>query len=344
MKILIEQLHGMGDTVCALPKIKKIREIYPSANITVIVKLGICKELIEMSRIRVDQIVVFDVYKSIMTSCKIFKMLNSKKFDIMYSSVLTPIVKAKFFKCFINPKKWIALQKDNICYSSFNDTLHFVEAEMLSMNMKDDFVAPELFPDANNVQKIKMMIPNSDYYKKIVGFCIGKADISYKYKIIRSGKVYTRAWDTDKYIEIIKRLRRNDVLVLLIGGKQEKEIAKYMNKFFSSDNGVIDFVGKTSLKESIALSSICDLQVGVDTGMQHIASALGIQTLSIFGPTNPNTHGAYGENSNFVVTEPNLDCQFCFGSRKYLTCRNRICLNNISADKVYKSIISILKI
>ena len=211
------------------------------------------------------------------------------------------------------------------------------------VDAKNRDITPRLYPRNDDVTRFMLNISQKKY-SKIVGVCIGKADISYKYKLIRRGEVYTRAWGSDKFIDLISRLRERNILIILLGGTQEINIAKYFNNFFYGDDGVIDFVGKTSMIESMSLSSICDLQIGVDTGMQHVASAVGTTTLSIFGPTNPLTHGAYGSNSFFVTYSPKLDCQFCFGTRKYLLCKRRSCLDNISVDMVYDRVVSILGI
>ena len=123
--------------------------------------------------------------------------------------------------------------------------------------------------------------------------------------------------------------------VILFGGKDE---LKYLEIFGNvlDDNNILNFVGKTTITESAVLAEQCDLVIGVDTGMQHVADAVGTKTLSIFGPTNPKTHGAYSENAKFVEIEQS--CKYCYGTDKYLSCSDRKCLSNININTVLDKI------
>jgi ADP-heptose:LPS heptosyltransferase len=54
----------------------------------------------------------------------------------------------------------------------------------------------------------------------------------------------------------------------------------------------------------------CGLIVANDSGPMHIAAALGVPTLGLFGPTNPQMHGPYAENSCYVIKK-DLFCIIC---------------------------------
>jgi heptosyltransferase-2 len=73
--------------------------------------------------------------------------------------------------------------------------------------------------------------------------------------------------------------------------------------------------GATNVGELIALLSMCDGFAGNDSGAMHLASALGIPTVGIFGSTNPARTGPFGPRSS-VVSHP-LDCTPCLAR----TCR-----------------------
>ena len=125
--------------------------------------------------------------------------------------------------------------------------------------------------------------------------------------------------------------------LVLIGGQQELEVHDALSPEILSK--CIDYVGKTSVAESIALVSLCNVSVGIDTGMQHIADALGIKTVSIFGPTNPKTHGAYSNKALFA--EVNEPCKYCFdpfNQYMYVNCPDRKCLDRITPEQVLKLI------
>lgn len=64
MKIIVELLHGLGDTVCALPMLKVLRDNYPQASITVLVKGMENAEIIRASIIRIDEFIILNIYKN----------------------------------------------------------------------------------------------------------------------------------------------------------------------------------------------------------------------------------------------------------------------------------------
>lgn len=87
-------------------------------------------------------------------------------------------------------------------------------------------------------------------------------------------------------------------------------------------------LGKTrrASEQFIALLRGADLFVGVDTGPLHLADALGIPALGIFGPTAPQT---VLDRTNAVVSlrHPDMDGTFC----DVLECRNPVCLHRLCA-------------
>jgi 3-deoxy-D-manno-octulosonic-acid transferase len=121
----------------------------------------------------------------------------------------------------------------------------------------------------------------------------------------------------------------------LIGGKQELPLLEQMPAEVKEKS--ISLVGKTSMTESIALASLCDVVIGVDTGMQHVADAVGTKTVSIFGPTFEKYHGAHHSNiAKFVVYNGN--CRGCFKTANYTKCKDRRCLNEITVQQVFDAV------
>lgn len=145
----------------------------------------------------------------------------------------------------------------------------------------------------------------------------------------------------DKKIkQVIEYLLLKNLKIVLFGGKDEEKNLDIL-KDILCDKNIYNYVNKTTIIESAFLAEQCDLVIGVDTGMQHIAYAVGTKTLSVFGPTNPKTHGAYSKKANFI--EVDCDCKYCYGTDKYLSCDDRKCLKNISNDDVISKIKIILK-
>lgn len=349
MKILIESLHGLGDTVCMLPTIELIRKTYPEAYITVLVKFVAAADIIERSEIPVNQIICLDIYKNLKRSFQVIRQLHMMHFDYGISSAVTPVRKANIFMKMIAPKKHIGLQTQGVFFDSLKDKYHFVDANLQGISaicpLPKQKIYPKLYPDRESLSAVKAKIGKDNLKHPIIGICIGDADYSLKNRFLRTRKVYTRSWGIANMSNLIKQLQShmNDPFtIVLIGGKAETGLLPYLREHQTLGNGICNLVGQTSIKESIALASLCDVVVGVDTGMQHIADAASVPTISIFGPTNPQSHGAYSSKGAFVVNRGVCVQQFCYGSKLYVQCKNRKCLKCIDAMNVCNLILRLV--
>ena len=88
-----------------------------------------------------------------------------------------------------------------------------------------------------------------------------------------------------------------------------------------------------------------DLYIGNDTGIKHLAIALGLPTLSFFGPEPPLEWHPYNEKAHPYFYIDGLDCRTASAHYCPLSqCDSMICLNTITAKSVYNTILSELEI
>ena len=93
-------------------------------------------------------------------------------------------------------------------------------------------------------------------------------------------------------------------------------------------------MGKLSVPELASLLKILKLFITVDTGPMHLAYALNINTIAIFGPS---TTYRWGYNRyNFIAIEKECFCRPCSIALK--NCRSKRCMENISEKDVISSI------
>jgi heptosyltransferase-2 len=99
----------------------------------------------------------------------------------------------------------------------------------------------------------------------------------------------------------------------------------------------IDIAGRTTLIEAIAMIARCDLFVSNDSGLMHVAGALGVSTVAIFGSTNPVTTSPMGERT--VIVRRAVDCSPCL---KQECPTDFACMDLISVDEVLDKSIRLL--
>jgi heptosyltransferase-2 len=94
--------------------------------------------------------------------------------------------------------------------------------------------------------------------------------------------------------------------------------------------GVVDLVGRTDLREAAALLRAGEVFVGNDSGLMHLAAALGRPTVGLFGSSSPHWTAPRGPWVR-VLAAAGFPCRPCF--RK--TCNQpRFCLDTIAAAEV----------
>ena len=109
-----------------------------------------------------------------------------------------------------------------------------------------------------------------------------------------------RKWETDRFIELGKRLRaeRGDALLVVTGAPSEAGPAAAIAKQIGED--VVSMAGKTSLRELFLLYELSDLLVTNDSGPAHFASMTDTGILVLFGPETPQLFGPLGDGIEII--------------------------------------------
>ncbi len=108
-----------------------------------------------------------------------------------------------------------------------------------------------------------------------------------------------KQWPAERYGEVAKQLAENGLKALINFGPREEDLARAVEA--SSDGAAESFTG--SLTQLIALTRRARLFIGGDTGPMHLAAALGVPVVAIFGPTDPARNGPFGARS-IVLRSP----------------------------------------
>lgn len=324
--------HGLGDCVCMIPAIKAIRSNYPDSYIAIIVNGNANKEIFTHCHVRIDKFYFFSLKnRTRIHTVKTLYKLWKEHFDCGILATMTPEKKGKILFNLLGISHCYGEQYLGLKFLDLDNNKHFVDRNLEIVRPLCKRILefqPQLFADKENIIYIKHFFSSN---RPKIAVNIGGADKNY----YKGNYIFTRSWNSNSMVQLVMKLSALNYDICLLGGELEKILLEKYDQVLKKKN-VINFVDEISVSECIAVLAQCCLVIGVDTGMQHVADALGIPTLSIFGPTNPKTHGAYSDKASFVEIETN--CKYCFGSNKYYTCNNRKCLNSISVDAVYHNI------
>ena len=118
-----------------------------------------------------------------------------------------------------------------------------------------------------------------------------------------------KAWPADRFRALVRSWgeARPGTAVLLLGGPAERETAAAVAA--GQPGRVLDLAGRLSLRRSIAVLSRCRLFIGNDSGLMHIAAALALPVVAVFGPTEPGRTSPLA--GSFRLLHHGADCAPC---------------------------------
>ncbi|MGP8330641.1 MAG: glycosyltransferase family 9 protein, partial [Methanosarcinaceae archaeon] len=124
------------------------------------------------------------------------------------------------------------------------------------------------------------------------------------------GTGVSRRWGDDKFGYIIRRLiTQYDAKIILTGTKEEKPFIDSIIDNTDSRNNVFNFAGMVTLGQLPFLIKNCRAFLTNDTGPMHIAAAMNVPTVALFGPNTPFRYGPVG--NGHVVIYKKLECSPC---------------------------------
>lgn len=126
-----------------------------------------------------------------------------------------------------------------------------------------------------------------------------------------SSLIPSKRWPHEHYGAVLRSLRNKfpNLGVVSFGIRGERPDAERVRQV-AGDIAWVEAAGAWSLRESLAMLQRCDLLLSGDTGLMHMAAAVGTRTLSIFGPTSATRRAP--THSGGVAIVPDRPCHPCY--------------------------------
>jgi heptosyltransferase II len=124
--------------------------------------------------------------------------------------------------------------------------------------------------------------------------------------------------------------------IALFGSKSERALCDQVAAMLTGHD-VTNYAGQTTLGQFIELASQCELFLTNDSGAMHIASALGVATVAIFGATDDIATGPTGAHAR--VVRQAVECSPCLLRECPIDHR---CMTRVAADRVVQEALTVL--
>lgn len=318
MKILIVKPSSFGDIIQANPILQAIKQKWRDSLIDWLV-FKQWKQVVELFP-NVNNIKCWDRKGGIKAFFDVLKDCNKENYDLVID--LQGLLRSAIFCKLLNAKQKVGV-------SGMKELSWLFLKEPYKRNKNENAVIRNL----NSLSYItkEQYTPIFNINTNVVSY-----DILKKFNMEATDKIVafvpfsrgkTKTWNSDNYIilsQMIKPL--NEQIKIIVLGSQE-DYGK-----IKSDN-ILDLSGKTNIKELAEILSVCECAIGADTGAMHLANAIGIKNIFIFGGSDIKETAPYGNNSK--VLSANLSCSPCRGKCKF---DKEKCLEQIKPNEVFENL------
>lgn len=138
-------------------------------------------------------------------------------------------------------------------------------------------------------------------------------------------------WPAARYVELANRLQREyQARILVVAGPADEAARRELLAHWSGEPPLV--TGSLTLPQVASLLARCRCLVGNDSGIAHLAAALGAPTVAIFGPSDPLVWVPAGPVATVIA--PQVSCAPCPPEQRRF-CPRLACLESIGVEEVY---------
>ena len=336
-RILIVRTDRIGDVLLSTPVIKAIRDAYPNAYIAMMVS-PYAKDIVEGNPY-LDEVIIYDKdnkHKSWHRSIKFARNLKKKRFDL--AIILPPPNRAHIVTFFAGIPKRVGygLKFRFLLTDRIKHTKQLGEKHELDYNL-DLIRYLGIEPKDKNT-----FMPIKPVSEKQVEELLKEEGIRESDKLLAihpGASCPSKIWPNERFAEVADKLiDKYGFKVLLVAGPHDLTLAERLIKHMHQP--VINFTGKISISQLASLLKRCQLFISNDSGPVHIASAIGIPVISIFGRNqkglSPQRWGPLGIKDKTLHKE--VGCIECLAHNCE---REFACLKAITVEDVVNAVDSL---
>lgn len=146
---------------------------------------------------------------------------------------------------------------------------------------------------------------------------------------------YLKVWPEERWCELTGLLVKDGFPVTFTGTAVNREQALRVRERVPGKEKVAVAAGSLDLGETARLLACSELVISIDTGIMHLASALGCNLVSLHGPTLPERWGPLNENA--IALTSREACSPCLSLGFESACTRPDCMGHITVNEVYQA-------
>ena len=336
-RLLVRGTNWLGDGVLMTPALLALRQGFPQARIVLLVKPPVA-ELFQ-GHPSIDETILYlnpGIHAGLGGKWRLAKSLRARRFDlaVLFQNAFEAALLAAAAGIprrygYPTDGRWLLLS-DRVVQTAHVRRRHEVEYYL-------ELLRPMGFPIPSQAP-VLYTTPQED---RDAAARLGSLGVLPGQPIIglNPGSTYGTAkrWLPQRYADVAERLATEyNAHVLIFGGRGEELLGDDIARMLTVPHTVLS--GRTTVRELMALLKQCRLLLTNDAGPMHIAGALGVPVVAVFGPTNPQTTGPVGTNYE-LVRQP-VECSPCLLRECPIDHR---CMLKVQSQEVYEAAVRQLR-
>jgi heptosyltransferase-2 len=308
-KVLVRATNWLGDAVMSLPAIRAVREIFPHAHVAVLARPSLTDLFARETYI--DRVIAYPALHGLRARREFAAQLHAEHFD---GAIL---LQNAFDAALIT---WMAGIPERIGYArdgrSILLTRRIPVPEPGDIPRHERFYYLELLRRAGMMERFPVCdairLDGIDSARTAGTARLNALGVEGPVIGISPGAAYGNAkrWLPERFAETAGLLRDSARGYLIFGSAGERALCDQVTiQLRDAGAAVRNLAGETSLREFIDLAAACRLFLTNDSGAMHVASALGVPTVTVFGATDDTTTGPTGPLAR--VVREHTECSPC---------------------------------
>src|SRR5690242_16755925 len=341
-KILIRATNWIGDAVMSLPAIRAVHARFPMAELVVLARPWVAD--LYARETSITRVIPYDAasgFHDLAAKLRAGHALRREKFDcaILLQNAFEAAAVA-----------WLSAIPRRIGYARDGRGILLTDAVPVpragEVPRHERFYYLELLRRAGLIEQIPpseaIRLEGADEARASGAARFAQLNIPAPVVGVSPGAAYGTAkrWLPERFAQAaLETARAQGASVAFFGSASERELCHTVAQMVEQAGvGAHNLAGKTSLREFIELAAACRVFLTNDSGAMHIASALGVPTVAVFGATDDSTTGPTGALAR-VVREP-VECSPCLLRECPIDHR---CMTRVSAARVAEVALDLLR-
>ncbi|MCA9479407.1 MAG: lipopolysaccharide heptosyltransferase II, partial [Nitrospira sp.] len=334
--LIVRIPNWIGDAVMCEPALRDLRDQVPLAHLAILARPAIGQ--LFQGHPAIDEIVEYDwrgIHRGMLGLGALMRGLRSKKFE------MAVLFQNAFEAAFIawgagistrvgyptDGRRAFLTQAISLRGSEFRHQTEYyrkIVAEAFSCQLGNRLPSLVIRPE----EEIQAATKFPDVFDDSAGMLVG----------INPGSVYGSAkrWLPERFAEVVNKLVRDlkdldpenrEPRCVIVGGMGEESLGRTIAARLSCETSLLS--GRTTIREMLSVLKRCAIFLTNDTGPMHVAQALGVPVVAIFGSTDPDSTGPVDQAHG--VVRSSVRCAPCF----LRTCPiDHRCMTGVTVEQV----------